>query len=129
MKINLNQQCRIKLTVYGKARVWEYLASIFTIAPQLIPPQYEDLVNPERKWMLHEVMNILGKDMYMGNARPMIKSNEIEILEGNMGKLFGWALYQSKKKKADTYPEVRKRMAQVLREKRLARRLVREMGC
>lgn len=80
MKINLNQQCRIKLTVYGKVHIWEYLAGIFKMQPKLIPEQYEGLINPERKWMLHEVMNIFGRELYMGNARQVIES-EIEIME------------------------------------------------
>lgn len=46
-----------------------------------------------------------------------------------MKNLIKWALYQSKKKKADTYPEVRYRLAQKIRAERLARKLVKGMGC
>lgn len=80
MKINVNDQCIVKLTVYGKYRVWEYLSSIFKGCPEKIPDQYDHMLKPDRKWMLHEVMNIFGQDLYMGNARPMFESGEIEIL-------------------------------------------------
>jgi len=91
--LNTNEQIRVKLTEKGKTVFKEYIEHVYESLPQFskndFVQDYLKNAGHERdsgfyEFRLHELMQIFGKEMYVGNFDTCFEGNIIYIKEGDL---------------------------------------------
>lgn len=94
MKLNINDQVKVKLTEAGRAQEQAYFRGLLRnvspggrafLEPALTPKEEDD--EGYCTFHLHELMNIFGPVTVMGNSRLPFESNEIIVVNSVVDQL------------------------------------------
>lgn len=77
MKVNLNKQCRVRLTSEGKEQYTQFHVSLGVPLDRCIPRVDN---RGYSYFVLWEIMQIYGDRMYNGNTVAMFHNNELEFV-------------------------------------------------